>query len=79
MALVSMALLFTTQYRAEVEEEAPLLTVRDITELLAYYLPRRDKDEAEVHERIRIRHRKRQEDKDRRKRHKTGIPPDLTK
>ena len=79
MSLVSMALLFATRYRAEVEEETPLLSVRDITELLAYYLPRRDKDEAEVQARIRIRHRKRQQDRDRRKHQKTGIPPDLTK
>jgi SRSO17 transposase len=79
MALVCMALLFTTKYKAQMKEQTPLLTARDITELLAYYLPRRDKEESEVHERIRIRHRKRQEDRDRRKRHKTGLPPDLTK
>jgi SRSO17 transposase len=74
MTLVCMALLFIEQYKAQIEEEVPLLTARDITELLAFYLPRRNKTEAQVHEQIRDRHRKRQEDLDRRKRHKTGLP-----
>ncbi len=74
MALVCMALLFTELYKAEVAEEVPLLTARDITELLAYYLPRRDRTEAEVHELIRRRHEKRKMDLDRRKRHKAGVP-----
>ncbi len=74
MALVCMALLFTTKYKAQMKEQTPLLTARDITELLAYYLPRRDKEESEVHERIRIRHRKRQEDLDRRRERKIGLP-----
>jgi SRSO17 transposase len=74
MTLVCMALLFIEQYKAQIKEEVPLLTARDITELLAFYLPRRNKTEAQVHEQIRDRHRKRQEDLDRRKRHKTGLP-----
>lgn len=74
MALVSMALWFTTRYKGEMKKETPLLSVRDITELLAFYLPRRDRDEAEIHERIKIRHRKREEDRERRKRKKTGLP-----
>jgi len=74
MTLVCMALLFVEQYKAEIEHEVPLLTARDITELLAFYLPRRNKTEAEVCEQIRNRHRKRQEDLERRKHHKTGIP-----
>jgi SRSO17 transposase len=79
MALICMALLFTEIYKAEVAEETPLLSARDITELLAYYLPRRDRTEAEVHEQIRKRHEKRKADRDRRKHHKTGIPRSLTK
>jgi len=74
MALVCMGLLFVEKYKEQVEEEVPLLTARDITELLGYYLPRRDKTEAEIHERIRLRHAKRQVDIDRRKHQKTGLP-----
>ncbi len=79
MALVCMALLFTEIYKETVKVETPLLTARDITELLAYYLPRRDRTEAEVHEQIRKRHRIREADLKRREHQKTGIPPDLTK
>ena len=58
----------------DVERETPLLSVRDITELLDYYLPRRGMTEKEVIGRIRERHKKRQSDIDRRKNEKTGIP-----
>ena len=79
MTLVCMALLFTEIYKEGVKEEVPLLTARDITELLAYYLPKRDRTEAEVREQIRKRHEKRKADLDRRKHQKTGLPPNLTK
>lgn len=74
MSLVAMALLFTMKTRDELMECAPLLTTRDITELLDYYLPRRNRDEEEVLARIHHRHRKRQEDIDRRQSHQTGLP-----
>ncbi len=74
MALVCMALLFVGKYQTEVADEAPLLSARDVTELLAFYLPRRNHTEAEVHEQIRKRHKKRQQDLDRRRDHKTGLP-----
>lgn len=74
MTLVCMGLLFVEKYKKQVEEEVPLLTARDITELLGYYLPRRNRTEAEIHERIRIRHAKRQVDLDRRRHHNTGLP-----
>ena len=74
MSLVSMALLFTVQIRQELAEDTPLLSTRDITELLDYYLPRRHRDEAEVLARIRLRHEKRKYDLERRKAQSTGIP-----
>ncbi len=79
MALVCMGLLFVGKYKTEMTEEVPLLSARDITELLAFYLPRRNRTEAEVHEQIRKRHESRQRDIDRRSLHRTGIPEDLTK
>jgi len=74
MALVCMALLFTELYKAKVAEEVPLLTARDITELLAFYLPRRDRCEAEVHKRIHKRHEQRKADRERRRNRKVGVP-----
>lgn len=74
MALVCMALLFTEKYKDQTKEETPLLTARDITELLAFYLPRRDKSEKEIHARIRKRHELREADRQRRRHHKTGLP-----
>jgi SRSO17 transposase len=56
MALVCMALLFTTQERLLAFEDTPLLSVRDIVELLAYYLPRRNSTAEEIERRIRRRH-----------------------
>jgi SRSO17 transposase len=41
MALVSLAMLFVLKERVEHSEGAPLLSARDIVELLEYYLPRR--------------------------------------
>ena len=79
MSLVCMALLFATKVRAEFAGQAPLLSTRDITELLDYYLPRRSRDEAEVLEQIRQRHAARQRDIDRRRRRRTGLPKYLTK
>jgi len=74
MSLVCLALLFSTKVRQKQSSEAPLLSVRDITELLDYYLPRNGRTEAEVFEQIRRRHRQRQKDIDRRKGKKIGLP-----
>jgi len=79
MALVCMALLLSTKLRMEVQTETPLLSTRDITELLDYFLPRKGATEDEVLARIRDRHKQRQRDIDRRKRHKTSIARNLTK
>lgn len=59
MALVCLALLFTVRERIALLDATPLLSVRDITDLLAYYLPRRRRDEAEVFLRIKQRHKRR--------------------
>ena len=56
MAMVSMALLFTQKLQLKLAGNAPLLSVRDITELLDYYLPRKRIDEAEVLNTIHDRH-----------------------
>ena len=74
MAMVCMAQLFVETHKKAVSEESPLLTARDVTELLAYYLPRRDRTESEIHERIRKRHEKRRADMERREQHLTGLP-----
>jgi SRSO17 transposase len=56
MALVCMALLFITQERLLAFEDTPLLSARDIVELLAYYLPRRNSTAEEIERRIHRRH-----------------------
>ena len=74
MSLVCLALLFTMKIRKELSQSAPLLSTRDITELLDFYLPRRSRDEEDVLAQIRTRHRIRQQDLDRRREHETGLP-----
>ena len=73
MTLVCLALLLSTKLRMSERSTTPLLTTRDITELLNYYLPRRGTTEDEVLASIRQRHKQRQRDIDRRKKHKTGV------
>jgi SRSO17 transposase len=48
MAMVALAMLFLLKERVEHEASAPLLSARDIVELLAFYLPRRRRKEKEV-------------------------------
>jgi SRSO17 transposase len=74
MALVAMALLFSQKLCTAVQTEVPLLSVRDITELLDYYLPRQRVDENAVLTNIAARHRLRTRDLKRRKRQRTGPP-----
>lgn len=78
ISLTCLALLFSTKMKLQTRSKIPLLSTRDITELLDYYLPRKGLTEAEVLAQIRHRHRQRQQDLDRRKHHRTGIP-NLTK
>jgi len=81
MALVALAAVFIAREKARNRESHPLLRYRDITELIDYYLPRRSRNEDDVHEQIEKRHAARQRDLDRRRKHRTGIPPNpsLTK
>jgi hypothetical protein len=74
ISLAYLALLFTVKMRHQTHEELPLLSTRDITELLDFYLPRRGLTEAEFHAQIRQRHRQRQEDIGRQKHHHPGLP-----
>lgn len=65
MALVCMAYLFTLKEQLLMESEVPLLSVRDVTELLECYLPRKGRTEEEVFEAMKQRHKRRQKDIDR--------------
>lgn len=60
MTLVMMAMLFLLKERMENKESHPLLSCRDIVELLSHFLPRRDVSEEEVLRQMEIRHRNRQ-------------------
>lgn len=75
MALVCMAFLFTLKEQILLECDVPLLSVRDVTELLEHYLPKKNRSEEEVLETIRSRHRRRQKDIDRRFR--VSNPPEI--
>ena len=77
MALVVLSTLFVAEEKERTKEEVPLLSYRDITELLDYYLPRRGREESEVHERIKKRHETRKRDLDRRRNKTPGIPPGI--
>lgn len=74
MAMVAMALLFSQKLRTYLKQSTPLLSVRDITELLDYYLPRKRIDEAHVLKNIEQRHRRRMDDLKRREFNRTGLP-----
>jgi SRSO17 transposase len=67
MALCCLAQLFCQKTRNEQRKEHALLSVRDIVELLAIYLPRKNRDEAGVLAAMRARHAAREKDIRRRK------------
>ena len=73
MALICLASVFMAKVKQHNKEAIPLLSCRDIVELLDHYLPRRQRDEKELHAQIRKRHAARQRDIDRRKTHKPGL------
>jgi SRSO17 transposase len=56
MALCCLALLFTLKERIAHAEAVPLLSVRDIVELLDFYLPRKTRDPDQVLVKLRARH-----------------------
>lgn len=67
MALCCLAQLFCLKAGQRRRKEHPLLSVRDIVELLAYYLPRKNRDEAGVPAAMKARHAAREKDMRRRK------------
>jgi SRSO17 transposase len=56
LALCCLALLFTLKERLACAQAVPLLSVRDIVELLAFYLPRKTRDPDEVLATLHARH-----------------------
>ena len=56
MALGCLALLFTLTERIACAEAVPLLSVRDLVELLDFYLPRKTRDPDQVLRTLRARH-----------------------
>jgi len=74
MTLVCLALLFLLEERQRVHPQIPLLSARDIVELLAIYLPRRPRDEAEVLRQMQRRHAARQRDLDRHRSNRSTVP-----
>jgi len=62
MALVMMAMLFLLSEKIENQDETPLLSGRDINELLTFFLRKEAPTEQEVFRRINNRHKKRQRD-----------------
>ena len=59
MTLVMMAMLFLLKERMENNKSHPLLSCRDIVELLSHFLPRRDVCQVEVLRQMEQRHKKR--------------------
>jgi SRSO17 transposase len=68
ITLACLALLFLLKERCKASVHTPLLSARDIVELLAIYLPRRPRNEAEVLRQMQQRHAARQSDLDNRRR-----------
>jgi SRSO17 transposase len=62
IALVCLAMLFVLKERLLASEHTPLLSARDIVELLAYYLPRRNRSEDQIFQSMQLRHNQRARD-----------------
>ena len=73
MALICLATVFMAKEKQRSKSTVPLLSCRDIVELLDHYLPRRHRKEEELHAQIEKRHAARQRDIDRRKHQKPGL------
>jgi SRSO17 transposase len=61
MALVSLAMLFVLKERVSHADSAPLLSTRDVVELLRFYLPRKGGTEQEVLDELVRRHEQRRQ------------------
>lgn len=75
MALVAMAMLFMAEEREQHKEDVPLLSCRDVQELLAHFLPRRNVTTTEVIRQMKERHRKRQDAIEAAYRKQKRLPP----
>jgi SRSO17 transposase len=62
MALVCLAMFFVVRERVFAADHTPLLSARDVVELLTHYLPRRNRTEEEVLASMRARHKARERD-----------------
>ena len=62
IAMVCLAMLFVLKERLLAAGPTPLLSARDIVELLAYYLPRRNRNEEEIFRAMQLRHSHRAKD-----------------
>ncbi len=71
MTLICMAMLFILKERLLLADEVPLLSARDIVELLTFYLPRRNRHEEEVLHSLHLRHELRRRDIQRRQKKRT--------
>jgi SRSO17 transposase len=78
-ALVCLAQLFLLKQRVLLSAELPLLSARDLVEMLAFYLPRRPRTEIEVVRQLRQRHAARQRDIDRHQNHRILAGNKVTK
>jgi len=59
IAMVTLAMLFALQQKIAYRDCVPLLSTRDIVELLSYYLPSKKESEDEIFEQLASRHRAR--------------------
>jgi SRSO17 transposase len=62
MGMVCLAMLFVVRERVWAADRTPLLSARDVVELLAYYLPRRNRTEEDVLASMHARHKARARD-----------------
>src|ERR1700728_3141922 len=62
MGMVCLAMLFVVRERILAADHTPLLSARDVVELLAHYLPQRNRIEEEVLASMRARHKARAAD-----------------
>lgn len=62
ISLVCLAMLFVLKERLSAAKHTPLLSTRDIVELLAHYLPRRHRSEEQIFLSMQLRHQQRAKD-----------------
>jgi len=73
MTLICLASLFVLKEQRVMKDQMPLLSARDITELLDIYLPRRERSADEIYRQIKARHQLRAKDIERRRGKTIGL------